>query len=95
MLIAMCNQPEDHVILADLCISVSESIGGLIDFGGPLPLAGTPHLGILHEVSLRRRRSGKSPTGCRHPPGILRLWRGRETPCFHRADSALPGPSEY
>jgi hypothetical protein len=37
-LVAMCNAREDHAILADLAIALSERAGGLIDLGGDLSL---------------------------------------------------------
>jgi len=40
---AMCNRDRDHELLADLCIHFAERLGGLIDFGGQLPLG--PDLG--------------------------------------------------
>ena len=58
LLIAMCNQPEDHVILADLCIKISEKIGGLIDFGGTLQLSGSETSGRLHRIGFDSSHGG-------------------------------------
>lgn len=34
---ALANAPDDHRILACLCIHLAELFGGMIDYGGPLP----------------------------------------------------------
>ena len=58
ILIAMCNQSEDHAILADLCIKVSEQIGGLIDFGGILQLSDRAVSGCLHRIEFESSHGG-------------------------------------
>ncbi|WP_437708809.1 DUF6368 family protein [Sorangium sp. So ce448] len=35
---AMCNDDQDHRLLARLCIDLVEAEGGVIDFGGPLAI---------------------------------------------------------
>jgi hypothetical protein len=34
---AMCNGPEDHRLLAQLCLALCQETGGVVDFGGTLP----------------------------------------------------------
>jgi hypothetical protein len=34
---AMCNNAEDHRLLARLCLTLCEETGGIVDFGGTLP----------------------------------------------------------
>ena len=76
LLIAMCNQSEDHAILADLCIKVSELIGGLIDFGGTLQLLNRVVSGRLHRIGFESSQGG---VGYRHIGDIefLKDWRSQ------------------
>ena len=50
-LYAMCNQMEDHIILAQLTLKIAEAVNGIIDFGGLLfEQKGKLTIGTVYEV---------------------------------------------
>jgi hypothetical protein len=52
---AMCNDPEDHLVLARLCEETARRLQGVIDFLGQLgePLLSLPSVGKLIEINGR------------------------------------------
>lgn len=76
-LAAMCNSPEDHQILAEIALSITERLGGVIDLNGNLPIERT-----LAVVAVTYRTI--SETTAEYlvvQPEVLRKWR--ENPAFH------------
>lgn len=45
---AMCNQIQDHRLLGEFCLNIAKLLGGIIDFGGELPLGRAQHRGALY-----------------------------------------------
>ena len=51
-LFAMCNQREDHMILAQLTVKIAEAVNGIIDFGGLLfNQKGELTIGKVYEIN--------------------------------------------
>jgi hypothetical protein len=51
---AMCNGDQDHLLLGELCLRFVRKLGGLVNFGGPLPFPMPP------EVADRYWRGGSN-----------------------------------
>jgi len=81
-----CNQPQDHKLLAWLCIELAETFKGMIDLGGPLPISGGENAGrgkIPGTVLAEFYFIDEGRVGISHivSPEFLRFWLNQ--PQFH------------
>ena len=74
---AMCNSPEDHAILAEIALSLTERLGGVIDLNGDLPIPRTQ--GVTAVIC--RTISETTAEYLVVQPDVLRKWR--LNPAFH------------
>lgn len=68
---AMCNDPQDHRILAEIAIWLAERQSGIVDLGGELPFLSQ----TVHDVS---SVNALCPAAIAHlaTPSALRTWLG-------------------
>lgn len=65
---AMCNSDIDHRLLAQLCIRFAQLLGGVIDFGGELPVGPTLSGATMQIPCASRGRADCE--ACCSPPAI-------------------------